>query len=78
MGIFAQDETVIVTPLRTSPSSGPGHDVSFNYEKAGEMPAFMPRPREADGTYRMAQVDVERSQEFRKCISASSVRTPAM
>jgi succinate dehydrogenase / fumarate reductase iron-sulfur subunit len=69
MGIFAQDETVIVTPLRTFPViKDLVTDVSFNYEKASEIPAFMPRPREADGTYRMAQVDVERSQEFRKCI----------
>src|SRR5262245_14239531 len=69
MGTFAQDETVVVTPLRTFPViKDLVTDVSFNYEKAREVPAFMPRPREADGTYRMAQVDVERSQEFRKCI----------
>jgi succinate dehydrogenase iron-sulfur subunit len=69
MGNFAQDETVIVTPLRTFPViKDLVTDVSFNYEKAREIPAFMPRPRDADGTYRMAQVDVERSQEFRKCI----------
>jgi succinate dehydrogenase / fumarate reductase iron-sulfur subunit len=69
MGNFAQDETVIVTPLRTFPViKDLVTDVSFNYKKAREIPAFMPRPRDADGTYRMAQVDVERSQEFRKCI----------
>ena len=32
------------------------------------MPAFTPRPRGRSPAYRMAQVDVERSQEFRKCI----------
>ena len=32
------------------------------------MPAFAPPPRDADGKRRMAQVDVERGQEFRKCI----------
>ena len=32
------------------------------------MPALAPRPRDADGNHRMQQVDVERSQEFRKCI----------
>ncbi len=32
------------------------------------MPAFSPQPRDADGNHRMQQVDVERSQEFRKCI----------
>ncbi len=42
-------------------------DVSFNYTKAREIPSFQP-PDLAPGDYRMAQVDVERSQEFRKCI----------
>ena len=32
------------------------------------MPAFAPPPGVAPGEYRMQQVDVERSQEFRKCI----------
>ena len=43
-------------------------DVSFNYTKAREVPAFAPPPELAPGEYRMQQVDVERSQEFRKCI----------
>ena len=43
-------------------------DVSFNYAVARRIPAFQPGPKEADGTYRMAQVDVDRGQEFHKCI----------
>lgn len=43
-------------------------DVSFNYEKAGEIPSFAPPKDLQSGEYRMAQVDVGRSQEFRKCI----------
>jgi succinate dehydrogenase / fumarate reductase, iron-sulfur subunit len=43
-------------------------DVSFNYEMAKRVPAFVPRPRPQDGAYRMRQRDVERTQEFRKCI----------
>ncbi len=43
-------------------------DVSYNYEKASELPSFSPPPRDADGKRRMAQIDVERGQEFRKCI----------
>ena len=43
-------------------------DVSFNYEKAKTIPAFKPRPKEADGTRRMYQEDVDRVQEFHKCI----------
>ncbi|MDP9240467.1 MAG: succinate dehydrogenase/fumarate reductase iron-sulfur subunit [Actinomycetota bacterium] len=69
MNTFAEGETVTVTPVRTFPVIRDlVTDVSFNYEKAKQVPAFKPKPREADGTYRMAQVDVERSQEFRKCI----------
>ena len=43
-------------------------DVSFNYEKAREIPSFAPPADLEPGEYRMQQVDVERSQEFRKCI----------
>jgi succinate dehydrogenase / fumarate reductase, iron-sulfur subunit len=69
MSTFAEDEVVTVTPLRTFPVIRDlVTDVSYNYEKAARIPAFTPRPREPDGTYRMQQVDVERSQEFRKCI----------
>jgi succinate dehydrogenase / fumarate reductase, iron-sulfur subunit len=35
---------------------------------AKRVPAFAPRPREADGTYRMQQQDIDRVQEFHKCI----------
>jgi len=69
MGDFAEDEMVTVTPMRTFPVIRDlVTDVSFNYEKAASIPHFTPKPREADGTYRMQQIDVERSQEFRKCI----------
>ncbi len=44
-------------------------DVSWNYEAKKSIKRFKPRPPDAaDGTWRMAQVDVERVQEFRKCI----------
>jgi succinate dehydrogenase / fumarate reductase iron-sulfur subunit len=43
-------------------------DVSFNYRVAKTIPAFKPREPEADGTYRMMQEDIDRGQEFRKCI----------
>ncbi len=69
MNLFTEADTVTVTPLRTFPVIRDlVTDVSYNYEKAKEVPAFSPKPREPDGTYRMAQVDVERGQEFRKCI----------
>ena len=43
MSTFEEDETVTVTPLRTFPVIRDlVTDVSFNYEKAREMPAFAP------------------------------------
>jgi succinate dehydrogenase / fumarate reductase, iron-sulfur subunit len=69
MSIFEPGETITVAPLRTFPVIRDlVTDVSFNYEMARQVPAFKPKPREKDGTYRMQQVDVERGQEFRKCI----------
>ena len=69
MSTFAQDETVTVTPLRSFPViKDLVTDVTFNYVKAREIPAFAPPAGLQPGEYRMAQVDVERSQEFRKCI----------
>ena len=69
MDTFEPSETVTVSPIKTFPLYRDlATDVSFNFERAKEMPAFRPRPKEADGTRRMQQEDVERSQEFRKCI----------
>lgn len=59
---------VTVNPMRTFPLIRDlVTDVSFNYEKAREIPAFTPVPKPDEG-YRMMQEDVERGQEFRKCI----------
>lgn len=69
MNMFAPDDVITITPMRTFPViKDLVTDVSFNYEKAMEIPAFAPPPGLKPGEYRMQQVDVERSQEFRKCI----------
>jgi succinate dehydrogenase / fumarate reductase, iron-sulfur subunit len=69
MGTFAEDEVITLTPLRAFPVVRDlVTDVSFNYDKAQKIPAFVPRERDPDGNHRMQQVDVDRSQEFRKCI----------
>jgi succinate dehydrogenase / fumarate reductase iron-sulfur subunit len=69
MNTFSEGETVTVTPMRTFPVIRDlVTDVSYNYEKARKVPSFAPPPDLAPGEYRMQQVDVERSQEFRKCI----------
>src|SRR5207247_980824 len=62
-------EPITVAPIKTFPLiKDLVTDVSFNYAVAKEIPAFKPRPPEADGLYRMMQEDIERGQEFRKCI----------
>ena len=48
---------------------GPGHRRLVQLrEGARAIPAFKPQPKEADGTRRMYQEDVDRVQEFHKCI----------
>jgi len=60
---------VTITPLRTFPViKDLVTDVSFNYEKAKQVPAFSPKPEQPVAPFTMYQQDVERSQEFRKCI----------
>ena len=60
--------TVTVTPMKTFPIIRDlVTDVSFNYAMAERVPALLPPPM-PEGGYRMFQEDVERSQEFRKCI----------
>src|SRR5438105_7062055 len=69
MSIFTEAETVTVTPLRAFPVVRDlVTDVSFNYEKARTVPSFVPPAGVEPRDFRMQQVDVERSQEFRKCI----------
>jgi succinate dehydrogenase / fumarate reductase iron-sulfur subunit len=44
-------------------------DVSWNFEVKKKIKKFTPRPPDApDGTWRMTQEDIERVQEFRKCV----------
>jgi succinate dehydrogenase / fumarate reductase iron-sulfur subunit len=44
-------------------------DVSWNFDVKKSIAKFHPRPPDApDGTWRMAQNDADRVQEFRKCI----------
>ena len=69
MNTFKPGETISIGPMKTFPLiKDLVTDVSFNYEKAKMVPAFKPRPKEADGTRRMFQEDIDRSQEFHKCI----------
>ena len=66
---FAPGETVTVGPMRAFPVIRDlVTDVSFNYAKSAAIPPFQPVPADADGKRRMAQEDVERIQEFHRCI----------
>ncbi|MGH3899131.1 MAG: succinate dehydrogenase/fumarate reductase iron-sulfur subunit [Pseudonocardiaceae bacterium] len=69
MSTLPPPQPVTVTPMRTFPVIRDlVTDVSYNYRKAREVRAFMPPKSAQPGEYRMHQEDVERSQEFRKCI----------
>ena len=63
-------EPVTVEPMRSFPLIRDlVTDVSWNFRAKLSVKPFSPRPPDApDGTWRMTQVDVERVQEFRKCI----------
>jgi succinate dehydrogenase / fumarate reductase iron-sulfur subunit len=70
LNTLPMDEPVTVEPMQTFP-----HvrdlltDVSWNYEVKKRIKKFTPRTPDAeDGTWRMQQEDVDRVQEFRKCI----------
>jgi succinate dehydrogenase / fumarate reductase iron-sulfur subunit len=69
MSTIDTTQPITVSPLRANPVIRDlVTDVSYNFAVARKIPPFTPGPREADGTYRMSQVDVDRVQEFRKCI----------
>ena len=69
MNQFRPEETITVQPLKTFPViKDLVTDVSWNYEQNRRIPPFKPRPRGPDGQHRMMQEDVDRVQEFRKCI----------
>ena len=69
MDELPRGQPVVVAPMRTFPIIRDlVTDVAFNYEVARRIPPFSPGPPTGDGTHRMMQIDVERGQEFRKCI----------
>jgi succinate dehydrogenase / fumarate reductase, iron-sulfur subunit len=64
------DQPVTVEPMKAFPHiKDLVTDVSWNYSVKKSITKFTPcRPDAADGTFRMAQKDADRVQEFRKCI----------
>jgi succinate dehydrogenase / fumarate reductase iron-sulfur subunit len=63
-------EPVTIEPMRAFPHVRDlVTDVSWNFEVKKRIRRYTPRPADAaDGTWRMEQYDIDRVQEFRKCI----------
>jgi len=64
------DEPVTVEPMKAFPPIRDlVTDVKWNYQVKKKIKKFKPRkPDAGDGTWRMDQDDIDRVQEFRKCI----------
>jgi succinate dehydrogenase / fumarate reductase, iron-sulfur subunit len=64
------DQPITVEPMRAFPHVRDlVTDVSWNFAQKMRIKKFTPRAPDApDGTWRMSQADVDRVQEFRKCI----------
>ena len=70
MNELPPDQPVMVEPMKSFPLIRDlVTDVSWNFKVKTKIKKFKPRkPDAADGTWRMSQEDVDRVQEFRKCI----------
>ncbi|MEA1881047.1 MAG: succinate dehydrogenase/fumarate reductase iron-sulfur subunit [Candidatus Marinimicrobia bacterium] len=66
---YSPDEEITIQPIKAFPIiKDLVTDVSWNYEQNKKIPPLKPKAKDPDGNYRMHQRDVERIQEFRKCI----------
>jgi len=66
MDALPQDQPITVFPMKAFPVlKDLVTDVSWNYKVNRKIPAFRPRP---GVEWKMQQEDIERAQEFRKCI----------
>jgi succinate dehydrogenase / fumarate reductase iron-sulfur subunit len=69
MNSFAPDAVITVQPLKAFPVvKDLVTDVSWNYRVNRRIPPFRPRADAAGQPFVMVQADVDRIQEFRKCI----------
>ena len=64
------EKPVTIEPVRAFPHiKDLVADVSWNYQVKKKIKKFNPKPPDfADGTWKMQQEDIDRVQEFRKCI----------
>jgi succinate dehydrogenase iron-sulfur subunit len=70
MDTIPTDKPITIEPMRAFPRIRDlATDVSWNFRVKEKIKPFKPRAPDApDGTWRMQQEDVDRVQEFRKCI----------
>ena len=71
MNEYVDDETISIRPIRSFPIMRDlVADVSWNYEQNKRIAPFKPdtTKKDSNGDYHMMQEDVDRIQEFRKCI----------
>jgi succinate dehydrogenase / fumarate reductase iron-sulfur subunit len=66
MDSLPQDQPITILPMKSFPViKDLVTDVSWNYKVNKKIPAFTPRP---NADWKISQADVDRVQEFRKCI----------
>ena len=70
MADMPEDKPISIQPMKAFPViKDLVTDVSINFSTKKKIKKFNPREPDApDGTWRMDQVDIDRVQEFRKCI----------
>jgi succinate dehydrogenase / fumarate reductase iron-sulfur subunit len=67
--LVSDGKPVMVKPLKAFPLiKDLVTDVSWNYRVNKKIPSFDPKPKGPDGEWTMYQYEVDRVQEFRKCI----------
>ena len=76
MNSIPEDSDVTIRPLKPFPVvKDLVSDVSWNYEQNKKIAPFKPKARDKDGNHRMYQEDIDRVQEFRKCIECYLCQT---
>ena len=69
MNEFKEEQTIIITPLKSFPViKDIVSDVSWNYKQNEKIIPFSPSEKDKEKDFVMMQKDVDRVQHFRKCI----------
>jgi len=69
MNEFEEEQTVVITPLKSFPViKDIVSDVSWNYKQNEKIIPFSPSEKDKEKDFVMMQKDVDRVQHFRKCI----------